>query len=119
MHRGRILIVDDEPTCLAALRLVFEHLGFSVETSPNAADALSKLSSGQGVDVVMTDRLMPGMSGCELADRIKAQWPATPVVLIAGRLPLITPKSVDSVLQKPCSMEELECVVGALVPEPK
>jgi CheY-like chemotaxis protein len=113
----RILIVDDEPGFLRGLRRLLKSLGFVVETSTNGTDALTRISSGHRFDVVMTDRMMPEMDGCELAEKIKAQCPQLPVLLITAHPPELKPRSVDSVLLKPCSVDDLEPALAALIPE--
>jgi CheY-like chemotaxis protein/two-component sensor histidine kinase len=79
----RILVVEDSPTQAEELRLILEHHGFDVETAGNGQAALARLAGGE-LDLVLSDVLMPEMSGYDLCRRIKAE-PATralPVVLL-------------------------------------
>jgi DNA-binding NtrC family response regulator len=78
-----ILCVDDEPNSLALRKLVLQKAGFEVVTANSALLALDVLSS-RPIDLVLSDQLMPGKTGTELAQMVKAQWPGLPVILISG-----------------------------------
>jgi len=78
-----ILCVDDEKNPLVLRKLVLERAGYEVITAGSGKEALEILSS-RAVDLVLSDHLMPGMSGAELAKEIKNQNPQMPVVLISG-----------------------------------
>jgi len=70
MLGSRILIVDDSPTQLEALRSLIEGAGFQVETANSGELALERIH-GEPPDLVLTDVVMPGISGYELCARIK------------------------------------------------
>ena len=78
-----ILCVDDEQLPLLLRKLVLEKHGYKVVTAGSASDALQALKEHH-VDLVLTDQLMPGGTGTELAQSIKGLWPDLPVVLISG-----------------------------------
>lgn len=78
-----ILCVDDETVPLTLRRLVLEKSGFQVIPAGSAAEALEVLKA-QAVDLVLTDLLMPGLNGLELARKIKELTPALPIVLLSG-----------------------------------
>lgn len=78
-----ILCVDDEENSLLLRKLVLEKSGYAVLTAGSARQALEILGL-QPVDLVLSDQLMPGENGTELARRIKATRPGLPVVLISG-----------------------------------
>jgi CheY-like chemotaxis protein len=78
-----ILCVDDEEVPLRLRKSVLEKYGFEVVAAPSAVDALGVLEQ-RPVDLVLTDLLMPGISGTELARKIKRRWPLLPVVLYSG-----------------------------------
>jgi CheY-like chemotaxis protein len=79
----KVLVVDDDPVVSHSFHRVLEHEGYVVVSAANAAEALSKLDEGQ-YDVVYSDIRMPGMSGLELAEKVKARRTWTPVVIITG-----------------------------------
>lgn len=80
----KILVVDDDPVVGQSFhRILSEDKGYVVITAQNAAQALEKLRE-QEYDLVFTDIKMPGMDGVELAERVKAKRPWTPVVIVTG-----------------------------------
>jgi CheY-like chemotaxis protein len=78
-----ILCVDDEPNSLVLRKLVLQKAGYEVVTASSAVLALDVLASRK-VDLVLSDQLMPGQTGTELARQIKIKWPSVPVILISG-----------------------------------
>ncbi len=78
-----ILCVDDEENQLAVRKLVLESKGYAVLTAPSGQQALAVLDQ-HPVDLVLSDHLMPGLTGAELARQIKAQKPELPVILISA-----------------------------------
>jgi CheY-like chemotaxis protein/anti-sigma regulatory factor (Ser/Thr protein kinase) len=81
---SRVLVVDDDPLLVASTAAILEDLGHVVIEASSGVHALDALRRGAEVDVVITDHAMPGMSGFELARRIKASWPALPIILASG-----------------------------------
>jgi CheY-like chemotaxis protein len=82
-ERPMILCVDDEENQLAVRKLVLEKEGFSVLTASSGQQALSLLA-GHQIDLVLSDHLMPGLTGTELTRQIKARNPDLPVILISA-----------------------------------
>jgi CheY-like chemotaxis protein len=78
-----ILCVDDEQIPLILRKTVLEKLGYSVVTANSGTEALEQLQT-QRVDLVLTDMLMPGLSGAELAREIKQRMPTLPIILFSG-----------------------------------
>jgi CheY-like chemotaxis protein len=78
-----ILCVDDEETPLILRTLVLRKSGYNVVTANSAAKAMEMLDSNH-VDLVLSDQLMPGGTGTELAKGIKERRPNLPVVLVSG-----------------------------------
>jgi DNA-binding NtrC family response regulator len=78
-----ILCVDDEENQLAVRKLVLESKGYEVLTAASGWQALGLLGQHQ-VDLVLSDHLMPGLTGAELARQIKVQKPELPVILISA-----------------------------------
>jgi CheY-like chemotaxis protein len=81
--RDRILCVDDEENQLAVRKLVLEFEGYMVLTASSGQQALNLLAHHH-IDLVLSDHLMPGMVGTELARQIKARTPDLPVILISA-----------------------------------
>jgi CheY-like chemotaxis protein len=78
-----ILCVDDEETQLTIRKLVLEKEGYSVLTAGSGQQALNLLGCHQ-IDLVLSDHLMPGLTGTELTRQIKARYPELPVILISA-----------------------------------
>ena len=70
-----ILVVDDEKNIRRTLRMVLESEGYSVEESGSAEEALARLSTG-GIDAVLFDVKLPGISGIDALARKSPSVPA-------------------------------------------
>jgi CheY-like chemotaxis protein len=108
----RVLVVDDDPVVGKSFNRVLSQKGYVVITAQNAQEALTKLQEG-GYDAVFTDIRMPGMDGLELAERVKAKTPWTPVVIVTGygtaaNEARAKAAGVSAFLQKPLSPEMIE-----------
>jgi len=79
----KVLVVDDDPVVGKSFDRVLSGKGYAVITARDGEEALRKLSS-EAYDLVFTDIKMPGMSGIEVAERVKASQPWLPVVIITG-----------------------------------
>ncbi|HZQ19967.1 MAG TPA: response regulator [Terriglobales bacterium] len=82
-NRRVILCVDDENNPLVLRKLVLEKAGYEVVTAGSGKEAL-QLAQERAFDLVLSDHLMPGMNGAELAQAIKSKQPHLPVILISG-----------------------------------
>jgi CheY-like chemotaxis protein len=104
-----ILVVDDEPVVLDVLAACLSEDGHVVETASGGSEAWDRFRTGNW-DVVFTDRVMPGMSGDQLATAIKQASPETPVIMVTGFVP---PEDegrrspVDVVVRKPFTTDQL------------
>ncbi len=80
-----VLLAEDEPAVRAIAQQVLERQGYTVLAAPSGADALA-LAAQHGVTIhlLLTDVVMPGMSGRDLADRLTAQRPGIRVLYISG-----------------------------------
>src|ERR1700759_1823481 len=77
---GTLLVVDDELANLESLDRIFEREGLKVLRAASGQEAIDKLREN-AVDVVLTDLMMPGMSGQELLRAVRAVAPDADVVL--------------------------------------
>jgi signal transduction histidine kinase len=80
---GRILVVDDNEEVGAFAEALLGELGHSVVRARSGEEALD-LAGKNELDAVFTDVVMPGMSGLELAERLRAERPDLPIVLTTG-----------------------------------
>lgn len=79
----KVLVVDDDPVVGKSFDRVLSAKGYIVVTAENGAAALERLAKEE-YDAVYTDIKMPGMSGLEVAEKVKARRPWTPVVIVTG-----------------------------------
>jgi signal transduction histidine kinase len=80
----RLLVVEDEEAVRSVTRSILERNGYDVVTFGAAEEALAELASDARVDLLLTDVVMPGMSGPQLADRARGLRPDLPVLLMSG-----------------------------------
>ena len=111
----RVLVVDDDPIVAAGTAAMLEDLGHSAIVAGSAEIALQMLSSQSGIDFVITDYAMPGMTGIDLAERIRSTWPGVPVVLASGYPEVPGDKLGLPRLAKPYRQEELARLVAIVV----
>jgi CheY-like chemotaxis protein len=78
-----ILCVDDEETPRTLRKLILQKQGYQVVTAGSGDEALEVLNRAK-IDLVLSDQMMPGMTGTELTKSVKAMRPAMPVILISG-----------------------------------
>ncbi|MGJ5032088.1 PAS domain-containing protein [Bradyrhizobium sp. HKCCYLS2038] len=83
-RRGTVLLVDDEDIVRFSTAEMLIELGHEVVEAGSAEEALRLLNGGLLPDVVVTDHLMPGMSGTELARHIQAERPGVKVLIVSG-----------------------------------
>jgi signal transduction histidine kinase len=114
----RVLVVDDDPIVLAGTAAMLEDLGHVATEVESAESALQLLQADASIDLVLTDHAMPGMTGTELAKRIRREWPELPVVIATGYAEL--PGELDSGvprLSKPYRQQDLAAMVTRLIGE--
>jgi CheY-like chemotaxis protein len=79
----QVLVIDDDAVVGRSFDRVLSEKGYEVSTALSGEEALDTIENTE-FDVVFTDIKMPGMDGLEVAERIKAKCPWTPVVVITG-----------------------------------
>jgi CheY-like chemotaxis protein len=103
---GTILIVDDDADVRALTREILEQAGYRLLEAARGPDALALARAHDGpIHLLLTDVVMPGMSGPELARQLAAGRPDTAVLYMSGQLP-DTP-GARPWLQKPFSEVDL------------
>lgn len=103
----RILIVDDESNMRFLIRMILESAGYDVVEAPHGAAALEQVRKSPP-DLVVTDLMMPVMTGRELVERLRAD-PVTagiPIVVISAN-PRAAVEAADAVLGKPFDPDAL------------
>ena len=82
---GRVLVVEDEGMVRDLTTRVLDRAGYDVMVARNAAEALDLVNASRGdIDALVTDVVMPGMSGPDLAEQMMDRFPSIAVVLVSG-----------------------------------
>jgi len=81
---GRALLVDDEDLVRHSTADMLSDLGYTVIEAVSAEDAMQIVDEGAAFDLLVTDHLMPGLSGTELARLVKARRPGVSILLVSG-----------------------------------
>ncbi|MDR3460617.1 MAG: response regulator [Verrucomicrobiae bacterium] len=116
----KILLVDDEPSVSKAIKMLLEYDGFTVQTA-ESGEAAWALFEREQFDVVITDFSMSGMTGGQLASRIKKLRPSQPVILATASIYKLEAANhparvVDYILDKPFGLRELREAIAAICP---
>jgi two-component system phosphate regulon response regulator PhoB len=121
MHKGRLILVDDEPYVTSTLAARFRKEGYEVRTANNGEDAFA-LAVGSPPDVLITDYQMPVLSGYEMSVKLKTD-PRTsqlPVVMLTARGHHLSSEqllltNIQVVFSKPFSARELLAKVNQII----
>jgi CheY-like chemotaxis protein len=82
---GRILLAEDEPAVRSSCRRILTRAGYTVIDAPDGPTALARMAAEMDpFDLLLSDVVMPGMSGSELARRVKAHQPDIAVLFMSG-----------------------------------
>jgi signal transduction histidine kinase/CheY-like chemotaxis protein len=120
--RGRVLVVDDEPRVLQFLEKGLSRLGYEVETAESGSKACEIYSrKSKGINCVLLDLIMPGMSGLETYARLKNINPKVRVILSSGySSEAIKRGAVEAgsteFLEKPFTLEDLSEALQRIQP---
>ncbi len=82
-YRADLLVVDDEPVLLAAVRKICEAHGLSIDEAQSSDAGMTRLATGH-YRMALTDLMLPGVGGLQVLQAIRNDWPDTPVVVITG-----------------------------------
>jgi CheY-like chemotaxis protein/signal transduction histidine kinase len=84
-NNATVLVVDDEPTLRAVMRRALTRKGYAVLVAEDGERALTLAREHQGpIDLLLTDVVMPGLSGLQLARLMAADWPDLAVLYVSG-----------------------------------
>ncbi len=108
---GTVLLVEDEDIARAAIEEMLLSAGYRVLTARDGEEALARFDEGDdAIDLVMTDVVMPKMSGTELAEALRERRPALPVLYTSGYVVGVVSHSLladAAFIQKPFSLDAL------------
>ena len=119
MDAQTILVVEDEILIRFLLADSLRDIGYQVLEAGDGDEGLDILSSGQAVDLLVTDVRMPGeIDGLELTRRSKLLAPGRPVIVCSAHLFKSEAFPADEFLAKPYSMDALADVISRLIGDP-
>jgi PAS domain S-box-containing protein len=81
---GTVLLVDDEELVRTSTAHMLAELGYVVVEAASGEEALRLIDRGDPLDVLVTDHLMPGLTGIQLADEVRRRRPDVPVLVVSG-----------------------------------
>ncbi len=117
--RAHVLLVEDDDAVRHLTRKLLEESGCRVQEARNGDEALAFAASDHAMDLLVTDVVMPGISGPELARRLQDKRDGLAVLLLSGfvreEVDLPQPGDRQAFLQKPFSREALRATVEGLL----
>ncbi|WP_076072883.1 PAS domain S-box protein [Sphingomonas montana] len=111
---GTALVIDDEDYVRLSTADMLSDLGYDVTEAASAEEGLALLDTGRSIDLVVTDHLMPGMTGVALARTVRVRWPDLPVLIVSGYADVESLDSDLPRLAKPFRQADLASAVAAL-----
>ena len=107
-HGETILVVEDNPDVTTVATAMLEQLDYRTVAVHSAAEALKVIGSGQPIDLVFTDVMLPGdLDGIALAQRIRNHYPQLPVVLTSAYAKALAARHGLPTLRKPYQLSTL------------
>ncbi|HUQ14205.1 MAG TPA: PAS domain-containing protein [Novosphingobium sp.] len=113
--RGRVLLIDDEPLVRMGTAEALRDCGFEVVEAASGEEALALADDAGKFACVVTDYLMPGIDGVELARRLRRREPTLPIMLLSGYAELDAFGSELPYLGKPALADELTRMIAGLI----
>jgi CheY-like chemotaxis protein len=115
----RILVVDDDRAVRETIVEGLARAGYVVHAAGDVGDAVAALGRDP-VDLVVTDLVLPGGSGLEIARTVKRTRPGIPVILVTGwpgrvDQQTLEGQGIDAVVQKPVGLDALQATVATLI----
>jgi two-component system cell cycle sensor histidine kinase/response regulator CckA len=116
----RVLLVDDEEPVRRFVNRVLQEAGYQTTVASDGPEALELARTIEPLDLLVTDVMMPQMTGDELARRLRQQEPAVKVLYLTGYSDRLFKDKVtlwedEAFLDKPCTVKGLQQAVALLV----
>ena len=110
---GKVLVVEDDTLVAELAAGMLSELGFECTVAHSAKEALERLAGGEKPKLIFSDIVMPGgISGIELARKVRDRFPELPILLTTGYSEQIGAAHGFPILQKPYEMERLANALG-------
>ncbi|WP_341958134.1 PAS domain S-box protein [Pseudomonas sp. RC10] len=111
----KVLFVDDDPLVVLSTRAMIEDLGHRVLTASDGDEALALIREHNDFDLVISDYVMPAMSGSELAEQISRLRPALAIIISSGFTDTVSPLAQRLPrLPKPFNQAELARAIASI-----
>jgi CheY-like chemotaxis protein len=107
---ARVLVVDDDEGVRCVAAAIVEELGFKVLSAATGREALQILAADPRIDLLLTDIVMPEMTGVELARQVRERYPDLPILFASGYADVRTfgeELETETVLKKPFRIAEV------------
>ena len=119
-QRQKILIIDDNEEVLKTISQFLSQKNYDVVAASNGLDALKMCESSHGgFDLIVTDLVMPNITGVAIVAIVKERYPKVPVIAITGwgehPEALATEAKADIVLEKPFELDEFHRIIQDLL----
>jgi type II secretory ATPase GspE/PulE/Tfp pilus assembly ATPase PilB-like protein/FixJ family two-component response regulator len=114
MSQHTLLFVDDEENILKSLKRLFLSDGYTILTAPSGAEGLSVLENNGSVNLVMSDYMMPGMTGTEFLKAVKEKYPEMIRIMLTGHndisvvMEAVNQGAIYKFINKPWNADELK-----------
>jgi len=113
---GRVLVVEDDTLVAELAAGMLDELGFETVVAHSAKEALDRLTSGEKPKLIFSDIVMPGgISGIELARKVRDRFPELPILLTTGYSEQVAGSHGFPVLQKPYELDSLAAALGKML----
>jgi CheY-like chemotaxis protein len=113
--RLRVLVIDDDPSVREVVSFLLASFGYDGETAADGRNGLVRFDEG-GWDLVITDLVMPQMSGWDVVEAIRRRAPTMPIVLITALNDAVVMRRASEsrvpVVTKPFPLQTLKAAVG-------
>jgi PAS domain S-box-containing protein len=119
--KGTVLVVEDEQSVRKVVERILSKEGYTVITAQNAHEALQRVEKeGAGIDLILTDMVMPGPSGRDLAESVRKSHPDMRILFMSGHIEnrdsrFIAEQLGDRFIQKPFTADVLSARVSKLL----
>jgi CheY-like chemotaxis protein len=122
-RRTRVLVADDDADVCSLISSVFRGKCI-VTVAHDAEHALAIMAQEAPFDVIISDYMLPGVSGLEFIARVRAEpnWCKTPIIMISGHSNSLNKRAIiagaDAFLSKPFTLDQLRNVVTQALTQP-
>ena len=123
MNVAQILVVDDNPMIRTVIRSALEDAGHDVTTAASGERALQAVAGDSAFDMILTDVVMPEMSGADLVRALRTSSPSTKILVMSGRIDgyalraMTSPKALGAhgSIEKPFTSDRLVSKVAQVL----